>query len=434
MNIGIFAGGVADGYRKEQENQRKQAEEKRRQEEMDRQEAERKKYEEIVKSVSENDKKRREVAGQAQSDMPKINPMAAAPAGGLTGEIIANPTAQPSTAASLISSSGIGGFPAQEARTGAPFAQDGISLPAQQEKKAQQAPQYREHTYDDRFQMVDDMYGRLLEAGMFEKAGQVGQTRTALMAEKLQIETKQREQAASGFVASLDGGDEATILAAGRTLADMIPDGKEMTSIKRLPDGKYEVSYGGGQPVVMEAGQLKQSAIALVDWKTALNYGYQQQNMKLHEAQQAQTAKHQDETLKEMKRRNIATEGIARSKSADGGEGTTAEIKNVNFLIKNGIAKTPAEAWEMVRTGKTPAGEQVVSDGMGGVMIYNRDSGQVSKIDGRGKETVVRQPGGVQPSAPGQPAQTEQPPIAGARKAPDGNWYVQKDGKWHLVN
>lgn len=27
----------------------------------------------------------------------------------------------------------------------------------------------------------------------------------------------------------------------------------------------------------------------------------------------------------------------------------------------------------------------------------------------------------------------EQPPIAGARKAPDGRWYIQKDGKWNLV-
>ena len=28
---------------------------------------------------------------------------------------------------------------------------------------------------------------------------------------------------------------------------------------------------------------------------------------------------------------------------------------------------------------------------------------------------------------------SEQPPVAGARKAPDGKWYVQKDGKNYLV-
>lgn len=103
---------------------------------------------------------------------------------------------------------------------------------------------------------------------------------------------------------------------------------------------------------------------------------------------------HKSATLKETERHNKATE----AKGADGA--TTAEIKNINFLIQNGIAKTPAQAWEMVRTGKTPAGEHVVSDGMGGVMIYNRDSGQVSKIDSRGKESVVRQPGNGSVAAP----------------------------------
>lgn len=36
------------------------------------------------------------------------------------------------------------------------------------------------------------------------------------------------------------------------------------------------------------------------------------------------------------------------------------------------------------------------------------------------------------PKAEGQQAQ-EQPPVAGAKKAPDGNWYVQKDGKFYMV-
>lgn len=31
------------------------------------------------------------------------------------------------------------------------------------------------------------------------------------------------------------------------------------------------------------------------------------------------------------------------------------------------------------------------------------------------------------------PVAPEQPPVAGARKAPDGHWYVQKDGKWYRV-
>lgn len=40
---------------------------------------------------------------------------------------------------------------------------------------------------------------------------------------------------------------------------------------------------------------------------------------------------------------------------------------------------------------------------------------------------------GNQGGGGGQPSGGGRPPMAGAKQAPDGNWYVEKDGKWHRV-
>jgi len=162
--------------------------------------------------------------------------------------------------------------------------------------------------------------------------------------------------------------------------------------------------------------------------KDLLGNYFRQANLENDNKRTDATIKHQDETRAEDRRAHMANEGIARTKAAEGAESTTAEIKNINFLIKNGIAKDPKQAWDMVKTGKTPAGEHVVSDGRGGVMVIDRDNGQVSKIDRRGNEKIMRQP-----RSAGN-ADTEAPPVAGAKKSPkDGKWYVNQGGKWFLV-
>ncbi len=55
-----------------------------------------------------------------------------------------------------------------------------------------------------------------------------------------------------------------------------------------------------------------------------------------------QAGKHQDETLNETKRHNIASEGIARA--GGGSEGTTAEIKNARVFFPELYKENPAKA------------------------------------------------------------------------------------------
>jgi len=46
---------------------------------------------------------------------------------------------------------------------------------------------------------------------------------------------------------------------------------------------------------------------------------------------------------------------------------------------------------------------------------------------------VTGTPGGQQRQATTATAGESSPPIAGARKAPDGNWYVERDGQFYRV-
>ena len=111
--------------------------------------------------------------------------------------------------------------------------------------------------------------------------------------------------------------------------------------------------------------------------------------------------------FQEKVRHNQAQEKIDAAKAQAGGADSTSEIKNVKYLLDNKIAGTPAEAWKMVQTGKTPAGDKIVSDGMGGVLIANPDSGRVVKLDASGREKELRPGNSAQPAAIKAPSQGE---------------------------
>ncbi len=51
----------------------------------------------------------------------------------------------------------------------------------------------------------------------------------------------------------------------------------------------------------------------------------------------------------------------------------------------------------------------------------------------QGKVRAFQQ-GGTPPAEKAAPSGGDKPPMEGAKKAPDGNWYVQKDGKWNRVD
>ena len=122
-----------------------------------------------------------------------------------------------------------------------------------------------------------------------------------------------------------------------------------------------------------------------------------QQKLKNDTTRTEATVAHQQGTLGETVRHNKASEQILANKAAAGGD-TTAEIKNINYLLQHKIAKDEKDAWEMVRTGKTPGGDKVISDGVGGVIVTDPE-GNITKYDSRGKAKVIKgaagQPGAV---------------------------------------
>lgn len=113
-------------------------------------------------------------------------------------------------------------------------------------------------------------------------------------------------------------------------------------------------------------------------------------------------------TLKETERHNKASEKNDSLKLATT-EGSTAEIKNVRFLLQNGLAKNPIEAWRMAKAGSTPSGERIISDGNGGVIVVDQDSGGILKFDRHGEEKAIRQGSGkgAQPAPQGKQPGTE---------------------------
>lgn len=74
-------------------------------------------------------------------------------------------------------------------------------------------------------------------------------------------------------------------------------------------------------------------------------------------------------------------------------------------------------------------------------MRYIQETGQIgSLLEFARSEYGIDLRTGTYMSAPaggasgGGPESQEQPPMEGAQKAPDGNWYVQQDGKWFRVD
>jgi hypothetical protein len=57
----------------------------------------------------------------------------------------------------------------------------------------------------------------------------------------------------------------------------------------------------------------------------------------------------------------------------------------------------------MAKSGSTPSGERIISDGAGGVIVIGQDSGAISKIDRRGDQKVMREGSGAEQPHGAQP-------------------------------
>lgn len=308
------------------EFKRGRSEEERRKKEEDRQDTERKQYEEIIKSTHGEFKNGLKAAGGAAMPMQDAY------------------GAEPTTPASVnhIVAQGVGGSTAVPRTSGKPLsvAAQGIVRPAAVAKE----PTYREPDINDKFGYADKLYGRLIEAGLFDKAKEVGQFRSGLLAEKLQGETKAREDAVRGGVAAIKSRNPKAILAALQSVSRFVPDGNDVTDVQMSGDGKYQITYGDNPPIAMDEGQLTSSILGAGKVETILDYDHRLQQTAFQKAQEERQAKHQDATLAETKRNHIATEGIARTKATEGTEATTAEIKNARVFFPELYAKKPADA------------------------------------------------------------------------------------------
>ena len=117
----------------------------------------------------------------------------------------------------------------------------------------------------------------------------------------------------------------------------------------------------------------------------------------------------------------------------------SAEEKYAEFLIKATHAKDLNEAATIIRQDKTRSERlKILANFAKDEMLNMNDPEDKAAYDNFAKslgvyEDLYAKPGAKFELGLGEAPKGEQPPVAGARKAPDGNWYVQKDGKWFMV-
>ena len=428
FNFGAFAGGAAKGYSEGQENQRKMDANKREQERHDNEKKRKEDQEAFAKAAKEMFFP--EVPQAPQAPVPenvpsvvKVNANPYGPADGIATAMMATPSAQDK----LMPDATGAVQPGQPAApVNAPYAANGISMPSAAKPKADDAQQATQG-WGDAFAKNPDLFG---DPQTMLKLGKLAMEYN--QPDALQwLERGHKAYKENGIVAlqRLAGGDlegaKQAFNSSGRLRVDNFIDNKDGTYQAELPDGRVVM--------INPEKQLKSHLDPQYYFKT-LNDERQLAEHERHNKED-EKLKNRDLGIKDASQKSTAAYqagilGVARTKAKESAEGTTAEIKNAAFLINNGIAKTPQDAWEMLKTGKTPAGEQFHFDALGGIAIADRDSGRITKYDAYdGKETVLR------PGRPGNQVAAETPPVQGAQKAKDGKWYVKgADGKYSRVD
>ena len=128
------------------------------------------------------------------------------------------------------------------------------------------------------------------------------------------------------------------------------------------------------------------------------------------------------------KRMGAILKGVTRSGGRD-----NATAANYKLLLEQGIAKTPAEAWQMATKLGDQMNEKVSTDPFGNVITIDPVNKEIARYDTEGKKTIVR---------PGKAASTTQkatiktlPPGAKQIGTSGGKPVFQdKDGKRFMQN
>jgi hypothetical protein len=274
-----------------------------------------------------------------------------------------------------------------------------LSAPADPSK-----PQYRQPDVNDMADIAQYRSAAYAKAGMFDKAMAAHKDYLAFANEKLVNEQGQRTAAAQQAIPGIMSGDYSSL----GNFYKMLPDGKTLGKVVDNKDGSitvHTVAKDGTEvfppATFKDKQQLANTVISLADPKVALSYMAKQSELAIEQAKNQTTADHykaqesqQAADAAETRRSHIANEGIGlknANNSAKAANASTAEIKNMDYMVANGIAKDKAEAWSMINSGRTSSNTQNIPDGMGGFTQVNNATGRITRMDRSGKETVMRE-------------------------------------------
>lgn len=294
MNLGIFAGGMADGYSKGLEDQRKQQENKRRQDEADRQEADRKLDDEVNQQTADYMRKRLGVI----ADKPDpVKPVADA--------VVENPAAR-----------GVAGEVPQVAQPSSPIA-GGIQAQSEAAPIEAQKPKVRQPDINDMVDVAQHRASLYLQKGNYTKAIDAHKDYMAFAAEKLKSEEGKRAGMARSTVAGIMAGDYSGLGA----FYDALPDGNKLQNVTPNKDGTITVEVVGADgkgkpPVTFKNGEhLANAVVSLVDTNAALQYMDRSGRAEIEAKKLKFAQDHDNQTLAETRRHNRASEGIALTKA-----------------------------------------------------------------------------------------------------------------------
>lgn len=371
MNFGAFAGGAADGYRKQNEDLRKQSEEKRTQDETERQDADRKLDDDVNKQTAEYMKQRLGVSSSPVVQEKPVVPTAVIENPAAQGFSLPSARPEPTTFSDSVAQRAQDGVLTAAAKPSAPqsiIAANGIDTasPMRQEITKPEpvvspgVPKVRQPDINDMVDVAQHRTNLYLQNGNYTKAIDAHKDYIAFAAEKLKGEEKQRAELAKNTVAGIMSGNYSGL----SIFYDSLPDGGKLQSVTPNKDGTITVAVADRDgkekpPVTFKNGEhLANAVVSLVDTNVALQYMDRNGKAEIEAGKTKFEQEDKISTRNESRRHNIATEGIARTKAVEGTEGSTAEIKNARVFFPDLYKENPAKAlsaFKDITTGEITA-------------------------------------------------------------------------------
>ncbi len=184
-------------------------------------------------------------------------------------------------------------------------------------------------------------------------------------------------------------------------------------STRDLGNGRYSITLADGQERTIDPRQILRSYLSPRDFFTL---EVKEIEAGSREQQRKDTAAGRDRSLTEQERHNRATEGIQRQladfRAQRGADAETAMVKNIRFMINNGIAKDATEAYGKLRTALEKPEEDAILTVAGNMMrgpgYYGKDGWTKAVRDATKMVRTVKGGGSDAPAAgaPGQAAGT----------------------------